>query len=377
MCYYKVTAVKLMDKKILFYFNSMSGSGGIERVIANLTDVLSNHYKIYILTKDDCPSFYNLNPKVVKESLHTPLIMKMRYRCKRIIAVTYNFCITINKLKKYLSMLEPDYIYTATPMTALEIWILGSSYKKKLVISEHASYYAYNKIYKAIKTYIYPKAYCIAAPTQMDTKIYLEMGCSAIYIPHLSTFEHPKKHPMDKHIALNIGRLTADKQQLLLLHMWKEISASISDTWVLKIIGDGEEHEALSKYILENKLSNVELIPATTEISQYYKEASIFLFTSFMEGFGMVLLEAMAYGVPCISFDCPSGPRDIIKNGKNGWLVDCYDAKQYIKQSILLMNNLSLLETMSMEAIDTIEKWDNQQIIKLWNKVFRETTNEI
>lgn len=364
-------------KKILFYFNSMSGSGGIERVIANLTSVLCNDYEIHILTKDNNPSFYKLNSKIIKESLCIPLQMDMRYRHKRIFAVIYNFCASINKLKQYLINLNPDYIYTATPMTALEISVLGSTYKKKLVISEHASYYAYNRIYKAVKNYIYPKAYYVSVPTQMDTEIYINMGCNAIYIPHLSPFKQSHKHPMDKNIALNVGRLTSDKQQLLLLKMWKEISASLSDTWVLKIVGDGEEHDILSEYIANNQLTNVKLIPATTEISQYYEEASIFLFSSYMEGFGMVLLEAMAYGIPCISFDCPSGPRDIIKNGKNGWLIDCYNTNQYIKQSILLMNNLSLLESMSEEAINTIKKWDNHQIIELWKKLFKETTNEI
>ena len=113
------------------------------------------------------------------------------------------------------------------------------------------------------------------------------------------------------------------------------------------------------------------MIPHTQNINDYYRDASLFVLTSRMEGFGMVLLEAMSFGVPCISFDCPSGPRDIISDEKNGFLITCYDKESfanYICKYIKMSDEER--RRMSDNAIETIKKWDNQKIVEKWIEMF-------
>jgi len=362
-------------KKILIYFNSIASAGGIERVIANLVNELCKDYEVSILTKDNRPSFYQIDDLVKRDSLNCPLNLNMKSKIQRIFAIFINFFKIHIYLKRDLSLNQYDFIYVATPLNALEIYILGKDFKKILVISEHASKFACNIIYQKIRKCIYPKVNCLSVPTTQDTKLYLDEGCNAVYIPHLSTFKAIKKNKLDTKIAINIGRLTSDKQQILLLEMWNDLfKADKLDGWQLVLIGKGEEENDLQNYIKKNFMEScASILEPRKNVSEIYKKADLFLFSSIKEGFGMVLLEAMSFGIPCISFDCPSGPKDIIKQGLNGYLVPCFDKIEYKKRIIELIENRQILKNLGDDAFNTIKNWNNADILKQWHKVFNNT----
>ena len=86
----------------------------------------------------------------------------------------------------------------------------------------------------------------------------------------------------------------------------------------------------------------------------------------------MVLLEAMSFGVPCVSFDCPSGPRDIIRNSENGYLINCYDKEEYCNCVINYINKSKDEKNLLSDcASKFIEKWDNNLIIDKWKKLLK------
>lgn len=351
-------------KKIIFYYKSMNRFGGVERVIANTVNALSPFYDITILTKDSTLTNFYIESKVKIDTLHVMEENSKNRSIKNILRSRKN-------LKKYFLNHDFDYIYTATIIESLEVYLCGKKYTKKLVATEHGSFYASNAIYNKIKSIIFPKIHCLIAFTTMDTEQYKKLGYPVVYIPHLINNKYSDTVLEKEKIILNVGRLTHDKQQKLLIKMWKELcdENKIND-WSLYIIGSGELKSELKKYIKDINAYNIKMIDATPKIEEYYKKGSIFAFTSKMEGFGMVLTEAMSYGNPCISFDCPSGPRDIIINGRNGFLIPCYNTEEYKKMLYELMNDKEKRYEMGVEAIKTIRNWNNDKIIMLFRKVF-------
>lgn len=357
-------------KKIVVYINTMNASGGIERVVANLLNKWNTKYSIVLLVKDNKQSFYSLPDNIDIISINEPLILDMKNRLNRIFSVMKNLCNVIIKLKIFLKMNEFDYLYTVTPLNSLEFYLASPNLIKKMVISEHASAFAVNKIYHQIKRYLYPKAYCISVPNKTDCRIYKSWGCRTVYIPHLTTFKPQKKNRLDTKIILNVGRLTSDKRQLELLKIWNNIKEK--NGWKLRIVGSGEEKKSLYNEIKRFKMEDtVELIEHTPDIQSIYKNASVFVFTSRMEGFGMALLEAMSFGIPCISYDCPSGPRDIIKNGYNGFLIDNGNMEE-MRDGIEKIMNFQFDELLSLgkHAFITAREWNNEEILRKWEKVY-------
>lgn len=96
--------------------------------------------------------------------------------------------------------------------------------------------------------------------------------------------------------------------------------------------------------------------------------------SSRFEGFGMVLVEAMAQGVPCISYDCPAGPSDIIKNGEDGILVKNQDSSAMIYAIETLIINQDLRKKLGKAAFTNVEKYEVNNIVNLWMELFTEKT---
>ena len=108
-------------KKILIYINSLNASGGIERVVSNLTYEWVKKYEVILLTKDDGTVYYDIPDSIKKVSLNIPLKLDMNNKAQRIKMIIKSFLATNKLLKNTVEDIEPDYIYTTNPMNALEI----------------------------------------------------------------------------------------------------------------------------------------------------------------------------------------------------------------------------------------------------------------
>lgn len=360
-----------MNKKILIYFNSLQPSGGIERVIATLSNKLSGLYDITIIVKDEPISFYPLLDKIKLISLNSPLNMNMDSQISRIYAVVSSFARTYKLLKFYLANNKYDYYYVAHPLNALEFH-LANGIDNKTILTEHGSQTAYNAVYKMIKRWLYPKAKAYVVPTLTDTRLYSSMNFPATYIPHFRSELSYTNSMRQNKIILTVGRFTAVKQQLLLLSMWKDIIINNPKIgWVLKIAGSGELQSEMEDFICQNNLGrHVQILPPIKDIERYYRDASFFVLASSSEGFGMVLLEAISFGLPCVSFDCPSGPRDIIENNINGMLIEQGNQNNFKNAMLVLMNNEDELHFLGENAYVGSFKWSDQSILDKWINVF-------
>ena len=143
--------------------------------------------------------------------------------------------------------------------------------------------------------------------------------------------------------------------------------------WKLRLVGDGEKREALEKQIDTLGLKDkVVLGKEENDMAAVYGGASIVALSSRYEGLPMVLLEAQAFGVPVVSFDCKCGPREIIEDGKTGLIVPEGDIDALAKALERLMENDELRKEMGQNAFRIAGKWRTDAIMEKWTALFRE-----
>lgn len=166
-------------------------------------------------------------------------------------------------------------------------------------------------------------------------------------------------------IVLAVGRLYDHKGFDLLLQSWIKVT-KIMPEWKLKIVGEGVERAKLTEFIEENRLTDsVELVGKTNDISKFYKEAQIFCLSSRVEGFGMVLTEALAFGIPIVSFDCGPGPAEVLKD-TGSILVPKNDVNQFALSLIDLMQDEQSRKAISLKGKKKVEIYQPDNIINEW-----------
>ena len=169
-------------------------------------------------------------------------------------------------------------------------------------------------------------------------------------IPNPCVWRPERVASLDRPTAVAVGRLVPVKGFGLLVRAWEKVAAVHPD-WKLEIWGDGPERGSLERLVRGKGLEkNVLLRGATGEVQEKLLQSSMLVFPSLFEGFGMVLVEAMACGVPCVAFECPCGPRDVISPEEDGLLVPPGDTDALARAIIRLMEQSELRSRMGEAA---------------------------
>ena len=172
-----------------------------------------------------------------------------------------------------------------------------------------------------------------------------------------------------------MGRFDKQKGFDLMIKAWA-IIADKHKEWKVDIFGDGELNNTLNGLIKNYCLDeSITIHPATNHIYDEYMDSSIFAFSSRYEGFGLVLIEAMSCGVPCISFDCPHGPSEIITNGRNGLLVQNENIDEFANSLDSMINNYEQRKFMSINARIDSQKYKRENIMPQWIELFETLSN--
>jgi glycosyltransferase involved in cell wall biosynthesis len=169
--------------------------------------------------------------------------------------------------------------------------------------------------------------------------------------------------------VIAVGRLTPVKGYERLLNIWGNVNAKHPD-WHLDIFGDGSLKNELTNYANSNHINNVTLRGITHHISQEYANSSICTVTSYYEGFSLVILEAMMHGVPCVAFDCPNGPRSIIKDQQCGYLIENGNDNLFTEKLCHLIEDQELRTQFSKAAIERSKIFNIDTIMGQWKSLF-------
>ena len=172
--------------------------------------------------------------------------------------------------------------------------------------------------------------------------------------------------------VIAVGRLDYQKGFDRLIEAWRIVQQNKAYAdWHLEIFGQGEWKEMLQKMIDERGLQNcVRLNDPTKSIGEKYAESSMLVMSSNYEGFPMVMIEAMACGLPAVSFDFQCGPKDIIRHGVNGLLVKNGDIQGLADAMMTLMGDETMRKRMSEEAKKVTETYSEEKVMGKWVSLF-------
>lgn len=374
---------------ILYCIGSLANPGGAERVLVSKANYLSGikDFKVTILVanQDAKPFAY-----AIHQNVHV-LDMKINENHHFLFSIPIiGFFYKIRRLeKKYqavINQINPDIVINVE--RGFEDFILPSLEPKRISIREsHSSLQAVNMMsgsgHSSLKKNFFTKLYNrqltkfdkVVLLTEED-KIYRNYKNGDTVIPNLiSAFDSQPEYDVNSKKVISVGRLDAFKNFKDLIEVWKEV-VKIFPVWTLHIYGEGQEKQMLQDMINDLHLqNNVFLEGRTNEVDKVLKSGAFFLFTSKAEGFGMVLVEAMQMGLPVISYDCPCGPKDIISDGADGYLIPLLD-KQLLEDKIKsLISNEDLRKEMSKNAIEKSKHFSEEVVMPQWIELFKRLKN--
>ena len=205
--------------------------------------------------------------------------------------------------------------------------------------------------------------------TEEDKDAWPELKNNRV-IPDPLSFLPTKYSELKERRVIAVGRYVYQKGFDLLLQAWSKIEKLYPD-WQLVIFGDGDrtpyENQMKALGVDDNRCH---LNGPTSNVQHEYINSSIFVFSSRFEGFGMVLVEAMACGLPVVSFDCPCGPKDIIKDGEDGILVENGNIDLLASSLSILINDEFLRKSMSKAGQKNAQRFNIVHIAEQWRDLF-------
>ena len=191
-------------------------------------------------------------------------------------------------------------------------------------------------------------------------------------IPNARSFEPDIPSALETRRVLAVGRLCYQKGFDMLVDVWRKVCDVVPD-WTLRIVGSGESEDALRARIKELALdSRVEIVSAKpSEMPAIYRDASILVMSSRYEGLPMALLEGQASGLPIVSFACKCGPKDIIHDGVDGYIVPEGDIDAMAEKIIKIAGDTDLRKRMGAAALKASADYSESEVMGLWEELFR------
>ena len=193
-----------------------------------------------------------------------------------------------------------------------------------------------------------------------------------VYIPNVIDNMPKSETKLKDNNIINIGRLEEEKAQSELIDIVKDVSKEIDDI-KLYLIGDGSLRSELEKKVKNNNLENNVIFTgfiSKNDMEKYLINSKLFVMTSYTESFGLVLIEAMSYKVPCIAYDSASGAKQLLKDN-NGILVKGRNKKKMTEEIIKLLKDDKTIKKYSERGYLISQNYLGSNVKKMWFKILK------
>jgi glycosyltransferase involved in cell wall biosynthesis len=207
--------------------------------------------------------------------------------------------------------------------------------------------------------------------TEKDREAWVELD-NVVSIPDPLSLNPQSVSQLSNQRVVAIARYSHEKGIDLLLKAWAIAAKNVSE-WRLDVYGDGDRQpydEMIDELSIDRK--RCELHGRTNDVEQEYCQSSVFVLSSRFEGFGMVITEAMACGLPVVSFDCPWGPRSIIKHGVSGLLVENGNVEALAEGLSRMMSDDALRSDCSAAGLKAVQRYRMESVAETWKQLFDE-----
>jgi GalNAc-alpha-(1->4)-GalNAc-alpha-(1->3)-diNAcBac-PP-undecaprenol alpha-1,4-N-acetyl-D-galactosaminyltransferase len=359
---------------------SSLGAGGAERVVTTMANYwVGRGRKVILVTLDDGRSepAYRLDPAISWRALN---LMKPS---RNLLHGLFSNLRRIVVLRRALVQARPDVVISFIDQTNILVILASMGLSVPVIVSErvdparHAIAWPWSKL----RQVLYPRAACLIVQTANMLRHFspavqrlAQIIPNPVVPPVLESTKGVlrEKETMDRRRVAGLGRLVPQKGFDILIRAFA-IVASRFPKWELVIWGEGPERSALES--LRDQLGLVERVslPGLTKHPEYELwKSDLFVLSSRYEGFPNALLEAMVCGLPVISFDCPTGPSDIIQDDIDGLLVQPEDEDALARAMFRLMSDEHCRRRLGAQAVRVVERFGLDQVGEAWEKVLRQ-----
>ena len=371
--------------KLLALIPTLS-SGGAERVLTNLANdwCARSGWEVCILTlASNQTPFYRLDERVTHIALEMERPSNHAWR-----AATANWH-RIRAVRKILQAFQPDLAIGFMSQANVLLAFAGLGTGIPCLGSEHTHppKIPLGRAWEALRRHTYGWLYGVTALTKESREWLLSQTRSrrCWVIPNAAPYPIPFQPPclspqtvgrFGKKRLLAVGRLIPSKGFDLLLYAFSKLSHLHAD-WDLVIVGDGELKSSLGILAVELNIPDSVFFTGTVgNIGDWYAGSDLFVLSSRYEGFGNVLAEALTHALPCVSFDCQHGPRDIMRHGIDGLLVPAEDIEALATALDQLMTDDAQRASMASRAIEARETYSIKRIHGQWDELFNRCTRD-
>lgn len=285
----------------------------------------------------------------------------------------------VKRLSQRLSTLPPGSIVICMQVWAMEWLARADTSHLRVIVQSHEDFDASRGLtpasagssrYRRIRR-LYGDADMFLTLTHDDARRFEQDGfdnMGVMYNPLTMTVGEPA--PLTERTVVNVARYHVQKNQLDLIEAWALVAAKHPD-WTLKMFGEGPLEEEMRELIAQHGLESSALIcGTTTQVREELMRSSVFALSSDFEGLPVVVAEAMTCGVPCVSYDCGPGIRELITDGVDGLVTPAHDPKGLAEGLCRLIEDEELRRRLGAAAQESVRRFEPERVFADWERLF-------